>query len=49
MRNGTTFLLEQAELFEMLVAQPIENADQISFNAAIETMAEAEGIELPLV
>jgi len=49
LRDGTTFLLEQDALFEALAAQPVENADQISFDAAIETMAAAEGIELPRV
>jgi hypothetical protein len=49
LRNGTSFLLEQDALFETLAAQPVENADQISFDAAIETMAAAEGIELPLL
>jgi hypothetical protein len=49
MRDGTSFLLEQDALFEALAAQPVENPDQISFDAAIETMAGAEGIELPMV
>jgi hypothetical protein len=49
LRDGTNFLLEQDALFEALAAQPVENADQISFDAAIQTMAAAEGIELPLV
>ena len=49
LRDGTSFLLEQDALFEALAAQPAENADQFSFDAAIRTMAEAEGIELPLV
>jgi hypothetical protein len=49
LRGGTSFLLEQEALFDALAAQPVENPDQISFDAAIQTMAEAEGIELPLV
>jgi hypothetical protein len=49
LRNGTTFLLEQDALFDALAAQSVENPDQISFDAAIETMAAAEGIELPSV
>ena len=46
-RDGTSFLLEQDELFETLMSQSTENADQISFDAAIETMARADSIELP--
>jgi len=49
LRDGTTFLLEQDALFEALLAQPVENGDQISFDLAIETMAGLESIELPLV
>jgi hypothetical protein len=49
LRDGTSFQLEQDALFEALAAQPIENPDQISFDAAIETMAAAPGLELPLV
>jgi hypothetical protein len=49
LRDGTNFLLEQDSLFEALAAQPTENADQISFDAAIRTMADVEGIELPPV
>jgi hypothetical protein len=49
LRDGRSFLLEQDALFDALAAQPIENADQISFDAAIQTMADVEGIELPLV
>jgi hypothetical protein len=47
LRDGTTFLLEQAELFDALLSQSIENPDQISFDAAIDTMAHVESIELP--
>ncbi len=49
LRDGRTLLLEQAALFEALAAQPVENADQISFDAAIETMANVEAVELPNV
>ena len=49
LRDGTTFLLEQDALFGALAAQSAENPDQISFDAAIQTMADVEGIELPLV
>jgi hypothetical protein len=47
LRDGTRFLLEQDALFEALTEQSIENEDQIPFDAAITTMAGAEGIELP--
>jgi hypothetical protein len=47
MRNGTYLVLEQLELFETLGSQTADNADQISFDGAIETMARAETIELP--
>jgi hypothetical protein len=49
LRDGKSFVLEQQALFAALNAQPVENPDQISFDAAIETMAKAEGIELPAV
>ncbi len=49
LRNGTRLLLEQDALFAALAAQPVENPDQISFDDAIETMAAAEGIELPSI
>jgi hypothetical protein len=49
LRDGTNFLLEQDALFAGLAEQSVENADQISFDAAIKTMAEVEGIELPSV
>ena len=49
LRDGTAFVLEQQALFEALSAQSTSNPDQISFDAAIETMANAEGIELPLI
>ena len=46
-RDGTTLLLEQEALVEILRQLPTANADQISFDAAIQAMAEAEGIDLP--
>ena len=49
LRDGTHFLLEQDALFEALTEQSIENEDRISFDAAIATMADVEGIELPSV
>jgi hypothetical protein len=49
LRDGTTFLLEQGALFDLLSAQPVENSDQIAFDAAIETMAQQEAIELPFL
>lgn len=47
LRNGTSFLLEQDALFDALARQPVENADQISYDLAIDTMAAAEQIEPP--
>jgi hypothetical protein len=47
LRDGTSFLLEQEELFDALIARSVENPDQISFDAAIETMSRVDGIELP--
>ena len=49
LRDGTSFLLEQEALFDLLSAQSVENSNQISFDAAIETMAQQETIELPFV
>ncbi len=49
LRDGTRFLLEQDALFDVLAAQTVENADRISYDAAIDTMAAVEGIELPAV
>jgi hypothetical protein len=46
-RDGRTMLLEQDALVDALVRQSTVNADQISFDAAILAMAEAEGITLP--
>jgi hypothetical protein len=46
-RDGATQLLEQDDLVEALLAQSSSNADQISFDAAILAMAEAETIALP--
>jgi hypothetical protein len=47
MRDGRTLLLEQDALVAALVAQPTENPEQMSFDAAIGAMADAEGIRLP--
>jgi hypothetical protein len=47
LRDGTRFLLEQDALFDSLSAQPAENADRLSYDLAIDTMAAAEQIELP--
>ncbi|MGO9006732.1 MAG: hypothetical protein ACLQIQ_09210 [Beijerinckiaceae bacterium] len=47
MRDGATELLERDALVEVLLAQSSENADQISFDAAILAMARAEGVSLP--
>jgi hypothetical protein len=40
-------LLEQDALVEALIGQSSENADQMSFDAAIRAMAEAEGVRVP--
>ncbi|WP_210255023.1 hypothetical protein [Methylocapsa sp. S129] len=47
-RNGAATLLEQDALVDALMRQSTSNADQISFDAAIRVMAEAEGVTLPL-
>jgi hypothetical protein len=47
LRDGTSFLLEQNELFAVLAAQPAANDDEIEFDTAIRIMANEEGIELP--
>ena len=47
-RDGNATLLEQDELFEALTRQPITNPDRISFEEAIVTMADAEGVRLPV-
>ena len=49
LRDGRRILLEQEALLEALTAQPTQNPDRISFDAAIATMAKAEAIELPFV
>ncbi len=48
LRDGAATLLEQDAFVETLMAQPTSNPDQISFDAAILDMAEAEGVGLPL-
>jgi hypothetical protein len=48
LRDGAATLLEQDALVEALARQPTSNPDQISFDAAILAMAEAEGVSLPL-
>lgn len=42
-------ILEQAELFDVLMQQSADNPDQMSFDAAINAMAAAEEIRLPAV
>jgi hypothetical protein len=44
LRDGRSFLLEQDELTETLRAQSLENADRMSFDAAIHKMTEADGV-----
>ncbi len=48
MRDGTSRILEQEALVAALLSQPTTNPDQISFDAAIRAMAEAETITLPV-
>jgi hypothetical protein len=47
LRDGATMLLKQEALVEALARQSSENADQISFDAAIRAMAEVEGVRVP--
>ncbi|MFM0278202.1 hypothetical protein P0D75_09300 [Paraburkholderia sediminicola] len=47
LRDGTHFLLEQDALFAALAAQSTVNDNEIEFDAAIRTMSNEEGIELP--
>ena len=47
LRDGATMLLEQEALVKALMGQSSENADQMSFDAAIHAMAEAEGVRVP--
>ena len=49
LRDGRAFILEQNALFDALTAQSTENPDQITFDGAIRSMAEAQTIELPNV
>ncbi len=46
-RDGTAMLLEQDQLVEVLLRQSTVNTEQVSFDAAIQAMAEAEGVSLP--
>ena len=46
-REGASILLEQDALVETLIRQPISNPEQISFDAAIGQMADAEAVPLP--
>lgn len=47
-RDGQEKVFEQDELVELLTRQPTANPDQMSFDAAIAAMAEAEGVRLRL-
>jgi hypothetical protein len=46
-RDATTLLSEQDALVEALMRQPATNPDQMSFDAAIQTMGEVEAINVP--
>ncbi len=45
--DGTTMLLEQDAIVDVLLRQSTENPDQIAFDAAIQAMADAEVISVP--
>jgi hypothetical protein len=47
LRDGSETLLEQDALVEALLRQSPVNADQLSLDAAILAMAQAEGVEVP--
>lgn len=47
LRDGRSALLEQDKLCAALLSQSPANADQMSFDAAIAAMAEAESVALP--
>jgi hypothetical protein len=49
LRDQDGYVLEQAELFEALGRQSVDNPDQMSFDAAIRAMAQADEIKLPPV
>lgn len=49
LRDQDGYILEQPDLFDSLSRQPVDNPDQMSFDAAIRAMAEAEEIKLPAV
>jgi hypothetical protein len=48
LRDGRNFLVEQEELNDLLRCQSIENPDRLSFDNAIERMAEAAEIRLDI-
>lgn len=47
LRDGRDFLLEQDKLYAALAAQSTANDHEIEFDAAIRTMSNEEGVELP--
>jgi len=47
-RDGAARVIEQDELCDALSSQPVENPDQVSFDAAIAAMARAEPVKLPI-
>jgi hypothetical protein len=49
LRDQDGYVLEQAEQFDALSRQSVDNPDQMSFDAAIRAMATAEEIKLPSV
>ena len=49
LRDGRQFLLEQAELNELLRRQSTDNPDRLSFDDAIRRMADAEEVRLDVI
>jgi len=47
LRDGSSALLEQDDLVAALARQPVANPDQMSFDSAIQAMADAQGVSLP--
>ena len=48
LRDGKSFVWEQAEISEALRRQPVENSDRLSFDAAIKRMADANEVRFDI-
>ncbi|WJR81434.1 hypothetical protein [Bradyrhizobium sp. NP1] len=48
LRDGSSFLMEQHEISDALQRQPLENPERLSFDEAIQRMADADEIRLPI-